>query len=88
MDPKYDFERKINVSLQRDEAIVLATFLGRELWKYDDARLKPTFEHPSEPHSLEALLQELIYPLMDTGHPEEHDAIVAAAQEHLMRRFT
>jgi hypothetical protein len=50
--------------------------------------LKPTFEHPSEPHSLKALLQELSYQLMDTGNPKAYDAIIAAAHEHLLRRFT
>jgi hypothetical protein len=87
MDAKFDFDRKIDVSLQRDEAIVLYWYLSRELSPCADARLAATFEHPSEQLSLGALLQELVSPLMDTGHPDEADAIIAAAREHLLARF-
>jgi len=87
MDPKFDFERKIDVSLQRDEAIVLYWYLTRVAPLHQDSPLAGTFEHPSEPHSLEALVQELVSPLMDTGHPETADAIIAAAREHLLARF-
>lgn len=87
MDPKQDFDRNIGISLQRDAAIVLYWYLGRELTGQADARLNPSFEHRSEPISLEALLHALIEPLMDTGHPKEADAIHAAARQHLLRRF-
>jgi len=87
MNPRFDFERKISLSLQRDEAIVLYWYLTRESSPRPDARLNATFDHPSEKIALDALLQELIYPLMDTGHPKEADAIHAGAQEHLLRRF-
>jgi len=87
MDPKHDFDRTISISLQRDAAIVLYWYLGRELTGRADARLNPSFENPSESISLEALPHALIEPLMDTGHPKEADAIHAAAREHLLRRF-
>jgi hypothetical protein len=86
MDPKFDFERKITISLHRDEAIVLLVYLSRELWRHGESRLSPTFEDPAEPHCLRALLQELIPPLGDTGDPKDADAIIAAAQAHLLAR--
>jgi hypothetical protein len=86
LDPRYDFDRKISLNLQRDEAVVLLWYLTRELWGGE--RLTATCQHPSEPHALEALLQELIPPLLDTGDPKHADAIHAAARDHLLQRFT
>ena len=87
MNPRFDFERKISVTLQRDEAIVLYWYLSRELSPDPGARLNATFEHPSEELSLGALCEELVSPLMDTGHPDEADAIIAGARTHLLARF-
>jgi hypothetical protein len=86
MDPKFDFDRKISISLRRDEAIVLYAYLGRELMRHGASRLGSTFEHPSEPHSLDALFQTLIPPLLDTGDPRDSDAIFDAAMAHLLAR--
>jgi len=85
-DPRYDFDRKIGLTLKRDEAIVLLWYLTRELWGGE--RLTATCEHPAEPHALEALLQELVPKLTDTGEPAHADAIHVTAQEHLLKRFT
>jgi hypothetical protein len=49
--------------------------------------MDPKFDHPSEPHSLDALFQTLIRPLDDTGAPRDSDAIFAAAMAHLLARF-
>jgi hypothetical protein len=49
--------------------------------------LPATFELLSKELSLGALLQELVHPRMDTGHPNEPDPITAAAREHLLARF-
>jgi hypothetical protein len=87
MDPRFDFERKITISLHRDEAIVLLWYLSRELMMHAEERLAPTFQSPAEPHPLRALFQELIPPLIDTGEPKDSDAIYAAAKAHLLARF-
>lgn len=80
-----DFEQKIDIPLFRDEAIVLYWFLSREIWQKDQSRLKVSFENEAESHCLQALLQELIPKLIDTGGPDA-DQIHAAATEHLMGR--
>jgi hypothetical protein len=80
------FEEPVSITLKRDEAIVLLWYLTRELWNEDERNLRASFVHPAEPHSLEALLQELIPPLMDTGAPDA-DEIEIAARDHLLRRF-
>jgi hypothetical protein len=80
------FDETVELSLRRDEAIVLLTYLSRELWMQDEKRLTPTFEHPAEAHALHAVLQELIPPLADTGDPDRPE-IHARAKEHLMNRF-
>src|SRR6516164_3409857 len=63
------FEEPVSVTLKRDEAIVLLWYLTRELWNEHQRNLRASFVHPAEAHSLKALLQELIPPLMDTGAP-------------------
>jgi len=81
-----DFDRKIELSLNRDEAIVLFGFLSRELYQYDESRLKPLLEHEAEAHSLLALFHEMIPKLLlDTGGPDA-DQIYAAASEYLLGR--
>jgi hypothetical protein len=80
------FEEPISITLKRDEAIVLLWYLTRELWNEDERSLRESFVHPAEAHSLRALLQELIPPLMDTGAPDAA-GIEIAARDHLLRRF-
>ena len=88
MDKYGRFEEKISVTLKRDEAIVLFWYLTRELWKEGDQdNLRASFIHGAEPHSLDALLQELIPPLLDTGAPDAK-GIEHAARDHLLRRST
>jgi hypothetical protein len=81
------FDQKVAISLQRDEAIVLLHYLSREIWMQNEGRLNPSIEHPAEAHSLHALVQELLAPLMDTGGPDSA-AIHARAKASLMNRST
>jgi hypothetical protein len=81
-----DFDAKINISLRRDEAIVLYWYLSREILMHGEARLRSSYENEAESHGLNALLQELIKHLMDTGGPDS-ETIHAAAVAHLMKRF-
>jgi hypothetical protein len=78
------FDESIDLKLRRDEAIVLFWYLSREL---DKNSLDGSFVHPAEAHSLHALLQELIPPLIDTGGPDAV-GIEVAAREHLLKRHT
>jgi hypothetical protein len=80
------FEEPVSVTLKRDEAIVLLWYLTRELWNEHERNLRASFVHPAEAHSLKALLQELIPPLLDTGAPDAA-GIEIAARDHLLRRF-
>ena len=80
------FEEPVSVTLKRDEAIVLLWYLTRELWNEHQRNLRASFVHLAEAHSLKALLQELIPPLMDTGAPDAA-GIEIAARDHLLRRF-
>ena len=86
MAQDYRFGESITLQLKRDEAIVLFWYLTRELWG-DSPKLRASFIHPAEEHSLEELLQELVVPLMDTGAPGA-SGIENAAREHLLKRFT
>jgi len=86
MKPSYDFDAKLRITLRRDEAIVLQSFLARELWRSEPGGLQASFGHPAEEHSLEGLLQELIPQLTETGGPDG-DALYEAATKHLMSRF-
>jgi hypothetical protein len=79
---RFRFEETITLSLQRDEAIVLLWYLSREL---DGHNLSDSFNHAAEPHSLNALLQELIPALIDTGGPDAA-GIEIAARENLLQR--
>jgi hypothetical protein len=79
------FDDDITVKLKRDEAIVLFWYLTRELWNKNGETLQPSFVHEAESHSLHALMQELIRPLMDTGAPDAA-GIEDAAREHLLNR--
>jgi hypothetical protein len=88
MSTNPDLQTKINVSLQRDEAIVILWYLSRELWNHDAVRLTASFEHSAEPHGLHALLQELSLQLIDTGNPKHSDAIAQAARSHLVGRYS
>lgn len=81
------FEELISITLKRDEAIVLLWYLTRELWNEDEKNLRASFVHAAEPHSLRALLQELIPRLKDTGAPDAQ-GIEIKAREHLLGRFT
>ena len=78
------FDETIDLKLQRDEAIVLFWYLSREL---DKNNLDGSFIHPAEAHSLHALFQELIRPLIDTGSPDAA-GIEVAAREHLLQRHS
>jgi hypothetical protein len=82
----HDFDAKVSVSLYRDEAIVLYWYLSREIGIHGEARLQPSYENDAESHGVNALFQEFIKHLMDTGGPDA-DSIHAAAVEHLMKRF-
>lgn len=84
MTQEFRFEETINLSLRRDEAIVLLWYLTREL---DTEHLRDSFIHDAEVHSLQALLQELIPPLIDTGHPDVA-GIEVAARDHLLQRHS
>ncbi|MGE3643613.1 MAG: hypothetical protein AB7F96_07140 [Beijerinckiaceae bacterium] len=86
MPPDYDFSRDVTVTLPRDEAIALLWYLTRELWREGQTPMRATFENRAEPHVLEALLQELIHPLLDTGG-EEGGAIHAAAIARVIQRY-
>ena len=79
---KFRFRETINLTLHRDEAIVLLWYLSRELERNN---LGDSFDHAAEPHSLSALLQELIPALIDTGGPDAA-GIEIAAREHLLQR--
>ena len=79
------FDETITVTLKRDEAVVLLWYLTRELWNENKKNLRASFLHAAEPHGFEALLQELIPPLMDTGAPAAA-GIENAARDHLLRR--
>jgi hypothetical protein len=81
------FAESIIITLKRDEAIVLLWYLSRELWNEGEKNLRSSFVHAAEPHSLHALLQELIWPLKDTGAPDAK-GIEQMARDHLLRRFT
>ena len=61
------FDESVSLTLKRDEAIVLLWYLTRELRNENERNLQASFVHAAEPHGLEALLQELILPLKDTG---------------------
>lgn len=87
MDEKNRFHDTISIPLKRDEAIVLLWYLSRELWNEGEKNLRASFVHAAEAHSLRALLQELIPPLMDTGAPSAA-GIEHAARAHLLSRFT
>jgi hypothetical protein len=87
MSTANELDRKITFSLHHDESIVLYRFLSREIWQHDEARLRSAYENPAESHSLQALLQELVSPLMDTGGADA-DQIYAAAANHLLRRHS
>ncbi len=78
------FDETVDLKLHRDEAIVLYWYLSREL---DRKNLDASFIHPAEPHSLHALLQELIPALIDTGGPDAA-GIELAAREHLLQRHS
>ena len=87
MVPDYRLDEQISLRLRRDEAIVLYEYLIRETWTKEEKNLRASFEHPAEPHSIQAVVQELIPNLIDTGSPEAA-GIWAAAREHLLRRYT
>ena len=84
MTEKFRFRETINLTLHRDEAIVLLWYLSREL---DGDNLRDSFIHAAESHGLQALLQELIPVLIDTGAPEAA-GIEVAAREHLLQRHS
>lgn len=81
------FDEKINLKLATDEAVVLLSFLSRELWNRNAERLAGSIEHPAEFHALHALLQELFPPLLWTGDPNAED-ILPAARDSLLARHT
>ncbi len=87
MAADYRLDESITLKLQRDEAIVLFWYLTRELWVKEDNKLSASFIHPAEVHSLDALVQQLFPPLMDTGSPDAA-GIEIAAREHLLKRYT
>ena len=80
-----EFDQTISIELKRDEAIVLLWYLTREIWNDEHRKLAASYIHPAEPHSLEALLQELVAPLADTGSPSAA-GIELRAREHLLKR--
>lgn len=79
-------EEMLHVTLRRDEAIVLQSFLARELWRPEPGALQNSFGHPAEEYALEGLLHALIPKLIETGGPGG-DALHRAALDHLMARF-
>jgi len=81
------FDEPITITLKRDEAIVLFWYLTRELWNAAESNLRATFVHAAESHSLEALLQELVPRLTDTGGPDAA-GIEHAARDHLVQRMS
>lgn len=84
MAENYRFDERINISLARDEAIVLANWLGREVHN-EPQKVRASFIHPAEEHSLLALLQEL------WGTSDDIDQIAGIhilAREHLLKRHT
>ena len=87
MSDKYRFDESITITLKRDEAIILLWYLTRELWAKEENKLTASFVHEAESHGLDALIQVLFRPLMDTGAPEAA-GIEHAAREHLLQRFT
>jgi hypothetical protein len=87
MTEQGQFDKPISLVLKRDEAIVLLWYLTRELLNEDQKNLRTSFIHSAEPHSLHALLQELIPPLMDTGAPQA-SGIEDAARSHLLERHS
>lgn len=87
MVPDFRLDEQIVLKLRRDEAIVLFNYLVRETWTKEEKNLRASFEHAAEPHSLQALVQELIPKLIDTGSPEAA-GIWDSAREHLLRRHT
>lgn len=85
MSKNYRFDKSIIMNLKRDEAIVLAWYLERELVRENEKNLRASFIHAAEVHSLHALLQELM------GTADEIDQIAGIeliAREHLLKRFT
>jgi hypothetical protein len=80
----YRFDEPIEISLRRDETIVLAAWLGREVHN-EPEKVRASFVHPAEEHSLLALLHRL------WGKSDDIDqiaGIVILAREHLLKRYT
>ena len=84
MAENYRFDERINISLRRDEAIVLANWLGREVHNYPQ-KVRASFIHAAEEHSLLALLQEF---WAATDDIDQIVGIEIIAREHLLKRFT
>lgn len=81
-----DLDETIQVTLRRDEAIVLQAFLARELWRAEPGPLQQGFGHPGEELACEGLLHALVPKLIETGGPDG-DALYRAALDHLTARF-
>jgi len=81
----YRFDERINLTLTRDEAIVLGWYLERELVTENEKNLRASFIHPAEAHSLHGLLQELYRSSDDI---DQIAGIGVVAREHLLKRHT
>src|SRR5262249_27915481 len=57
----------------------------RELRNENGRNLQASFVHAAEPHSLKALLQELIPPLKDTGAPDANGMEITAGHGPIKR---
>ena len=82
MAENYRFDEPIDISLRRDEAIVLAGWLGRELHNEPQKNVRASFVHPAEEHSLLALLHKLWRTSDDI---DQIAGIDIMAREHLKR---
>ena len=85
MSANYRFDESIIINLKRDEAIVLAWYLTRELWNEGEKNLRASFIHPAEVHSLDALSHELMH---SSDEIDQIAGIELVAREHLLKRFT
>ena len=85
MAENYRFDESIDINLRRDEAIVLAYWLVREVYNEDQKNVRASFVHPAEAHSLLAVLQEI---WRNSDEISEIAGMDIVAREHLLKRHT
>ena len=86
MSDTINFDQKITLKLNLDEAIVLTGYLSRALWNEGGEKVQASFVHRAEQHGPLALLQDLAMPV--SFLTPEPDGIELTAREHLLRRHT